>query len=129
MNRFKNWEKPYLDKNGWAYHHYYDIDPYGWRCQYPDNLKLGKYVDIGCFTYMNAKYGIEIEDNVQIGAHCAIYSDNTENETHGKVTIGENSLIGSYTLILPGTNIPSNSKIRARSIIKDDSYNNSEKRK
>jgi len=121
MSRFKNWKKPFFDDYGWA-NKYKDVlefeGLYGWRCQYPENLTLGDKVDIGCFTYLNAKYGIEIGDNVQIGAHCAIYSDNTENETHGKVTIGENSLIGSYTLILPGATIPPNSKIPARSIIK-----------
>ena len=113
-----------FDVEGWAYYpHKFDnsiinADKIGYRCQYPDNLKLGKNVDIGCFTYLNARYGIEIGDNVQIGAHCAIYSDNTENNTHGKVIIGEGSLIGSYTLILPNATIPPNSKIRARSIIK-----------
>jgi len=91
---------------------------YGWRCQYWEKLTLGKNVDVGCFTYMNAKYEIEIGDNVQIGAHCAIYSDNTENNTHGKVVIGENALIGSYTLILPNATVQPNSRIRARSIIK-----------
>jgi len=120
MKRFKNWRQPVFDKDGWAYKYYSDLltNRYGWRCSQPENLKLGKNVDIGCFTYMTAKYGIEIGDNVQIGAHCAIYSENTENETKGKVIIGENSLIGSYTLILPGVIIPPNSKIKARSIIK-----------
>ena len=120
--RFKNWKKPKFDVDGWSYTNDTPMrigrGLYGWRCQHPDKLILGNNVDIGCFTYMNAKYGIEIGDNVQIGAHCAIYSENTENETTGKVVIGDNSLIGSYTLILPNTVIPPNSKIRARSIIK-----------
>lgn len=120
--RFRNWKKPEFDEDGWAYPDWNCIkhkkNQYGWRCQYPKGLKLGENVDIGCFTYLNARYGIEIGDNVQIGAHCAIYSDNTENETHGKITIEKNSLIGSYTLILPGVIIPPDSKIRARSVIK-----------
>ena len=122
MNRFNNWTKPVFDEDGWAYPNFFsrmrEKNKYGWRCQYSDNLKLGKNVDIGCFTYMNARYGIKIGDNVQIGAHCAIYSDNTENNTQGKVIIGENSLIGSYTLILPNAIIKPNSKIKARSILK-----------
>jgi len=69
---------------------------------------------------MNAKYDIKIGDNVQIGSHCSIYSDNTENNTHGPVIIGENSLIGSFCLILPGAIIPPNSKIKAYSIIKGE---------
>jgi len=109
-DRFKNWKPPEFDKDGWT--------KYGWRCQHPKNLKLGKNVDIGCFSYLNAKYGIEIGDNVQIGSHCSVYSVNTENNTQGKVIIGENSLIGSYTLILPSAVILPNSKIKARDIIK-----------
>lgn len=105
-----NWEAPICDKDGWT--------KYGWRCQYPDGLKLGKKVDIGCFTYMNAKYGIEIGDNVQIGAHCAIYSDNTENDTHGPVVIEKDVRIGSFCLLLPNVRIPAGSKIRAYSIWK-----------
>jgi acetyltransferase-like isoleucine patch superfamily enzyme len=121
MNRFKNWRKPIIDEDGWALSENVDFDfkPYGWRCQHSQCLKLGNNVDIGCFTYMNAKYGIEIGDNVQIGSHCSIYSDNTENNTHGKVVIGENSLIGSFSLILPNTVISPNSKINAYSIIKE----------
>ena len=132
MDRFKEWKPPMFDKEGWARKRikshvhdeaihameWYRGERYGWRAQYHEGLKLGKFVDIGCFTYMNAKYGIEIGDNVQIGAHCAIYSENTENNTQGKVVIGEESMIGSYTLILPGAVILPNSKIRARSIIK-----------
>jgi len=79
---------------------------------------MGRNVDIGCFTYMNAKHGIVIEDDVQIGSHCSIYTDNTENKTHGPVLIGKGSLIGSFCLILPGSRIPPGTKLRAYSIWK-----------
>lgn len=129
MSRFTNWKPPIFDDEGYACERmefnrigygveYYPGKRYGWKCQYPENLKLGKDVDIGCFTYLNAKYGITIGDNVQIGSHCSIYSDNTENDTHGEVTIGENTLIGSHSLILPNAHIPSNGKYRAYSVIK-----------
>ena len=112
MDRFKDWKKPVFDKDGWT--------KYGWRCQHPENLKLGNRVDIGCFTYLNAQYGIEIGDNVQIGSHCSIYSVNTENNTKGRVVISDNALIGSHCLILPGAYIPGGAKIRAYSIVKGD---------
>lgn len=118
MDRFKNWEKPWFDELGFAYDSELTKRPYGWRCQHPENLKLGNKVDIGCYTYLNARHGILIGDNVQIGSHCSIYSDNTENNTRGLVVIEEGSLIGSHSLILPGAFIPANSKIRAYSIIK-----------
>lgn len=110
MNRFKKWEQPVFDSAGWT--------KYGWRCQNPDGLTLGDRVDIGCFTYMNAKYGIKIGNDVQIGSHCSIYSINTENNAKGEVVIGDNSLIGSHCLILPGAVIVSGSKIRAYSIVR-----------
>ena len=122
--RFSSWTKPVFDGDGWAYpdttslNHGYGC--YGWRCQYSIGLTLGERVDIGCFTYMNAAYGIEIDDDVQIGSHCSIYSLNTENDTCGEIIIGKGSLIGSYCLILPGAIIKSFSKIRAYSIIKGD---------
>lgn len=120
MQRFENWEEPWFDEDGFAYDSYITQRPYGWRCQNFKGLKLGDRVDIGCFSYLNARYGIEIGSNVQIGSHCSIYSDNTENNTHGPVIIGENSLIGSFCLILPGAIIPPNSKIKAYSIIKGE---------
>ena len=125
MSRFKNWKKPEFDADGFAYKpewkykqglvkHYY-----GWRCQHNENLKLGMNVDIGCFSYLNAKHGIEIGDNVQLGSHCSVYSENTENETQGKVIIGKGSLIGSHCLILPNAIIKPYSKIRAFSIVQE----------
>ncbi|MCD6109006.1 MAG: acyltransferase, partial [Thermoplasmata archaeon] len=67
--RFKNWQPPTFDEKC--------MTKWNWMCQYHENLKLGKYVDIGAFTYINARYGVEIEDNVQIGSHCSIYSHST----------------------------------------------------
>lgn len=116
--RFKNWRRPFFDEDGWAFSNSINLRPYGWRCQYHKNLKMGKNIDIGCFTYMNAKYGIEIKDNVQIGSHCSIYSDDTEREVYGEVIIGEDTLIGAHTVILPGAVIEPKSKIPIGSVIK-----------
>ena len=44
---------------------------------YPENLTIGENVDIGAFTYINAKYGVFISNNVKIGPHCAILTDNS----------------------------------------------------
>lgn len=110
MNRFKDWKPPEFDADGWT--------KYGWRCQNHPGLILGRNVDIGCFTYINAKYGVVIGKDVQIGSHCSIYSENTENKTKGKIVIGDGALIGSHCLILPGVVIPSGSKIRAMSVVK-----------
>jgi len=66
MNRFKKWKKPII-KEG-------KLTKYNWLVQYKKNLKLGYKIDIGAFTYINAKNGVTIEDYVQIGSHCTIYS-------------------------------------------------------
>lgn len=121
--RFKEWSKPVFDEDGWAYKNnlmVVDKRSFGWRCQHSYKLCLGKNVDVGCFSYMNAKFGITIEDDVQIGSHCSIYSENTENDTHGHVFIGKGSLIGSHSLILPNACISRFTKIRAYSIIRGE---------
>jgi len=124
MNKIVRWVHPEFDLMGWAYPNERKGSisryKYGWRCQHWANLKLGKNTDIGCFTYMNALYGIEIGDNTQIGSHCSIYSINTENNTKGKVIIGKNCLIGSHCLILPNTVIPDNTKVHAYRILKEN---------
>ncbi len=76
MNRFKNWKQPKFDAK--------NLTKWNWVCQYHQNLKLGKNTDIGAFTYINAKYGVVIEEGVQIGSHCAIYSENTIDKTKGE---------------------------------------------
>ena len=128
--RFKNWKKPHFDKNGWAYpneisntyQEFQHLQRYGWRCQNPEGLKLGNNTDVGCFTYMNAKYGIEIGDNTQIGSSCSIYSNNSQNNTNGPVKIGKDCLIGSHSLILPSSIIPDGTKIKAYSIVTIDEF-------
>jgi len=121
MKRFENWKKPYIDENGWAYPDYFSAprnQSFGWRCQHSLNLIIKKYVDVGCFTYMNAKYGITIGENTQIGSHCSIYSHDTENNIEGPVLIGKNCLIGSHTTILPNSIIPDDTKIPAYSLVR-----------
>ena len=108
-NRFRKWEKPKFDSKG--------LTKWNWMCQHHDKLKLGKYVDIGAFTYINAKYGIVIEDNVQIGSNCSIYSHSTIDEKKGKIIIKENARIGSHSTIMPGIKIGKNSLIGAHSFV------------
>ena len=113
MNRrFKNWQPPEFDDRG--------MTKWNWMCQYNKNLKLGKYVDIGAFTYINAKYGVEIQDYVQIGSHCSIYSISTIDNKKGKVVIKRNARIGSHSVIMPGVTIGENSIIGAFSFVNRD---------
>ncbi|MEK7513831.1 MAG: acyltransferase [Patescibacteria group bacterium] len=112
MNRFKQWQQPAFDKN--------DMTKWNWICQHRDKFQLGKNTDIGAFTYINAKYGVIIEDEVQIGSHCAIYSDNTIDNIQGKIIIKQGARIGSHTVILPGVTIGENALIGAHSLVKQN---------
>ena len=64
-SRFKDWKYPNI-KEG-------ELIKFNWMVQHRENLKLGFKTDIGAFTYINAKYGVIIEDFVEIGSHCSIY--------------------------------------------------------
>ncbi|MBU2578324.1 acyltransferase [Patescibacteria group bacterium] len=110
--RFKKWEYPIIE-NG-------KMTKYNWLVQYKERLKLGKFTDIGAFTYINAKFGVVIGDNVQIGSHCAVYSYSTIDNKRGKVIIKENACIGSHSTVMPGVSIGKNSIIGAHSMINSD---------
>lgn len=116
MSRFIDWQKPQFDHNG--------MTKWQWMCQYQEKLSLGENTDIGAFTYINAKYGVTIEADVQIGSHCSIYSHNTIDNTQGKVIIKQGAKIGSHTVILPGVTIGENALIGAFSLVKTDVKDN-----
>jgi acetyltransferase-like isoleucine patch superfamily enzyme len=112
MNHSKNWKKPKIIHGKFT--------KYNWVVQHPDNLKLGKFTDIGMFTYINAFCGVEIKTNSQIGSHCSIYSISTIDGKKGKVLIGTNARIGSHSVIMPGVTIGENAIIAACSFVNKD---------
>jgi len=109
--RFKNWKYPEFDER--------NTTKWNWVAIHREKLKIGYGSDIGCFTFINAKYGVNIGKNVQIGSHTSIYSEDTERDIRGSVMIGEGALIGSHCLILPGVYIKPFRKIPAMSVVKD----------
>ena len=78
---------------------------------------MGKETDIGAFTYINAKYGVEIQENVQIGSHCSIYSWSTIDDKKGMVTIKKNARVGAHTVIMPGVTVGENAVVGACSFV------------
>lgn len=112
MNRFKKWRRPII-KEG-------KLTKYNWLVQYKKNLKLGYKIDIGTFTYINAKNGVTIEDYVQLGSHCSIYSVSTIDNKEGKVVLRKNCRIGSHSVIMPGVTIGENSVVGAFSFVNKD---------
>jgi acetyltransferase-like isoleucine patch superfamily enzyme len=108
----KKWSKPVIEHN--------KLTKYNYIVQYPENLKLGKNFDVGTFTYINSHYGVEINDNVQIGSHCAIYSHSTIDNKKGSVILERNCKIGTHSTIMPGVRIGENSIVGAYSFVNKD---------
>jgi acetyltransferase-like isoleucine patch superfamily enzyme len=103
--RFKNWKEPKI----------IDGKPtkWNWVVQHKRELVLGKETDIGAFSYINAKNGVVIEDGVQIGSHCSIYSISTIDGKEGRVILKRNCKIGTHSVIMPGVTVGENSVIGA----------------
>ena len=114
--RFKTWKRPDFDEKG--------MTKWNWMCQHSENLKLGEKSDIGAFTYINAKFGVDIGEHVQIGSHCSIYSLSTIDDKKGSVVIKKNAKIGSHSVLMPGITIGENSVVGAFSFVTNDIPNN-----
>lgn len=110
--RFKNWKYPKIEEG--------KLTKYNWFVQHKKNFKLGQKTDIGAFTYITAKAGVVIEDLVQIGSHCSIYSVSTIDNKEGKVILRKNCKIGSHSIIMPGVTVGENSIIGAFSFVNKD---------
>ncbi len=111
-SRFIDWEYPEIE----------DGKPtkYNWVVQHKDKFKLGYKTDIGAFTYINAKYGVIIEDSVQIGSHCSIYSVSTIDNRQGQVLLKRNCKVGSHSVVMPGVTVGENSIVGACSFVNKD---------
>ena len=111
-DRFKDWEYPKIEDG--------KLTKFNWVVQHKDKLKLGYRTDIGAFTYINAKNGVIIEDFVQIGSHCSIYSISTIDNKEGEVVLKKNCKIGGHSVVMPGVTIGANSIIGAFSFVNRD---------
>ena len=115
-NRFKEWKYPEIEEG--------KLTKYNWVVQHKDKLKLGYKTDIGAFTYINAKNGVIIEDYVQIGSHCSIYSVSTIDNKEGEVILKKDCKIGSHSVVMPNVTIGENSIIGAFSFVNEDVQDN-----
>ena len=108
----EKWEVPTIEHG--------KLTKFNYIVQYPENLKFGKNFDIGSFTYINSKFGVEIQDNVQIGSHCSIYSHSTIDQKKGSILLEKNCKIGTHSTIMPNVRIGENSTIGAYSFVNCD---------
>ena len=111
-DRFEDWQYPEI----------FDGVPtqYNWVVQHVSGFKLGYRTDIGAFSYINAKFGVVIDDYVQIGSHCSIYSVSTIDNKTGPVTLKRNARVGSHCTIMPGVTIGENAVVGAHSFVNRD---------
>mgnify|MGYP001577218926 CR=1 FL=1 len=110
--RFSHWKRP-LIRHGVS-------TKWNWLVLYPEGLVLGKNTDIGAYTLIMAKEGVVIEDEVQIGSHCSIYSYSTIDDKKGKVTLKRNCRIGTHSSIMPGVTVGENAVVGAHSFVNMD---------
>ena len=110
--RFEKWGYPKIEEG--------KPTKYNWVVQHLENFKLGDRTDIGAFTYINAENGVEIEEHVQVGSHCSIYSVSTIDGKRGKVLLKKNCRIGSHSVVMPNVTIGENSIVGAFSLVNKD---------
>lgn len=110
--RFKDWQYPEIEEGV--------LTKYHWLVQNVVGLELGDKTDIGAFTYINARFGVVLEDNVQVGSHCSLYSVSTIDNKKGQVLLKKNCKIGSHSTLMPGITVGENSIIGAHSFVTDD---------
>jgi acetyltransferase-like isoleucine patch superfamily enzyme len=112
QDRFSDWQFPEIEEG--------KPTKFNWLVQNVQNFQLGYKTDIGAFTYINAKYGVTIEDFVQIGSHCAIYSTSTIDQKKGPVLLKRNCRIGSHSIVMPGVTVGENAVVGAYSFVNRD---------
>lgn len=108
-DRFDNWQYPEIEDGKPTKHN--------WVVQNVSGLKLGYKTDIGAFTYINAKSNVTLEDYVQIGSHCSIYSISTIDGKQGPIVLKKNCRIGSHSIVMPGVTVGENAVIGAFSFV------------
>jgi len=107
--RFTDWKFPKIPEG--------KPNEYNWVVRHAKNFSMGFGTDIGAFTYINAQNGVTIEDYVQIGSHCSLYSVSTIDNKQGPILLRKNCRIGSHSVIMPGVTIGENSIIGAFSFV------------
>ena len=103
------WQEPVFDDKG--------MTQWFWRVLHPEKLKLGKNVQIGSFTVIDAMNGVDIEDEVQIGFGCSILSHSSIDGKDGRVVLGRNCRLGSNSVVMPGISIGQGAVVGANSFV------------
>lgn len=110
--RFKKWKKPKIVHG--------ELTKWHWKVLHPENLKMGKYVDISSFVVIFAHNGVTIEDKVQIGPNSSIMSADTISGKNGPVVLKKGCCVGANSAVMPGVTIGENTIVGAHSLVTKD---------
>lgn len=108
---YKDWKLPEL-KNG--------MNERGYWIDHVEGLTMEFGVDLSKFTYINAAHEVKLGFKCEIGQHCSILSHSSIGDKKGRVLIGEYTVIGSGTIIMPGVVIGDHCIIGANSYVDKD---------
>lgn len=104
-----SWKEPKFDEMG--------MTQWGWRVSHREKFKLGKHVEVGSFTMIDAREGVEIEDDVKVGFGCIISSYSSIDNKSGQVTLRRGCKIGANSVIMPGVEIGEGAVIGSNSFV------------
>ena len=108
MNK-SDWKDPVYDEMG--------VTQWLWRVSHNENFVLGKEVEIGSFTMIDARNGVIIEDDVKIGFGCAILSYSSIDNKSGRVRLAKGCSVGANSVIMPGVEIGEKAIVGSNSLV------------
>jgi galactoside O-acetyltransferase len=97
-------------------------------------ISIGKYMHIGCYSYLLGQGAITLEDFSGVSGRVAIYSSNDDysgnsltnptvpeiyrNVSHGPVVLRKHAIVGAGSIILPNVEIGVGAVVGAMSLVK-----------
>jgi acetyltransferase-like isoleucine patch superfamily enzyme len=97
-------------------------------------MVIGSYVHISAFAFLSGLFGIIIEDFVNISPHATLLSGNDDfsgqwlpgplvpealrNLQGGCIHLGQHSMVGAYSVVLPGVSFGEGAAVGALSLVK-----------
>ena len=108
-DRKMNWLEPEFDDRG--------MTQWYWRVTHRDNFSLGRNVEIGSFTVIDAREGVEVQDHVKVGFGCIILSYSSIDGKGARVILRRGCKIGANSVIMPGVDVGEGAVIGANSLV------------
>jgi len=93
----------------------------GWYA--PNGVSIGNHTIVGIDVFLDGRYGITVQDNVNIGGETAIFTaEHNPQDPHfamvgGPVVIEEYVYVGSRSTILPGVTLGKGAVVAAGAVV------------